>query len=79
MRVLKKAHAEAVTKLTRVQRQLWVERGMHVVRRPGRRWTAALTPRQIAAANDQVATVQQRWQQLPTARDPELGRMAPPE
>jgi hypothetical protein len=79
MRVLNKAHAEAATKLSRVQRQLWVERGMHVVRRPGRRWTAALTPRQIAAAKDQVATVQQRWQQLPTTRDLELGRMAPPE
>ena len=51
-----KAHAEAATKLTRDDRLRWIRRGMHVFRRPGRRWTAALTPRQIAAAKDQFAS-----------------------
>ena len=46
--------AEAASKLTREERRRWVVSGMHVVRRPGRRWTAALTPRQIAAARDQL-------------------------
>jgi hypothetical protein len=56
MRHITKASAEAATKLTRDERLLWIRRGMHVFRRPGRRWTAALTPRQVAVAKDQVAS-----------------------
>jgi hypothetical protein len=63
MRILRKALAEVATKLVREERRRWVRLGMHTVRRPGRRWTAALTPRQIAAAADQVAIEQRRWQE----------------
>lgn len=63
MLILKKALAEAATKLARDERRRWVQLGMHTVRRPGRRWKAALTPRQIAAAKDQVAITRRRWQE----------------
>jgi hypothetical protein len=54
MDTVRKAHAEAATKLRRADRLEWIRRGMHVFRRPGRRWTAALTPAQITRARAQV-------------------------
>jgi hypothetical protein len=61
-----KVAAEAASKLTRAERRRWVMSGMHVVRRPGRRWTAALTPRQIAAARDQREGQERRIEALQT-------------
>lgn len=55
MGIVTKALAEAATKLTRAERVLWIQRGAHVFRRPGRRWTAALTDGQIATARAQYA------------------------
>jgi len=55
MRILRKAYAEAATKLIRADRLRWLRLGMRVYRRAGRRWTAALTPSQIARADEQVA------------------------
>jgi len=65
MELLRKAHAEAATKLTRAERVEWMRRGMHVFRRAGRRWTAALSPTQIARSREQVATYQ-RSRSLPS-------------
>ena len=56
MLLLRKAHLEAATKLTRAERAIWAQRGMHVFRRPGRRWTPALTAGEIRRAKEQVAT-----------------------
>jgi hypothetical protein len=53
MLIVRKAHAEAATKLAKSRRLDWIRRGMHVFRRPGRRWTGALTPGQIARAAEQ--------------------------
>jgi hypothetical protein len=52
----KKARAEAATKLSRATRLAWIHRGINVIRRHGRRWTAATTPNQIIRAREQVAT-----------------------
>ena len=46
--------AEAASKLSREERRRWITAGMHVVRKPGNRWTAALTPRQIAESHEQL-------------------------
>jgi hypothetical protein len=54
MLTLRKAHAEAATKLTRERRLEWLRRGMLVFRRAGRRWTAALSHAQLARSRDQV-------------------------
>lgn len=53
--LLRKAHLEAATKLARSERVTWVRRGMHVFRRPGRRWMPALTPGEVQRAKEQVA------------------------
>ena len=54
--LLRKAHLEAATKLARSERATWVRLGMHVFRRPGRRWMPALTPGEVRRAKAQVAT-----------------------
>lgn len=73
-----RARAEAASKLTREERRRWVASGMHVVRRPGRRWTAALTPRQIAAARDQRESQERRIEALQTVVwDASLGEYVP--
>jgi len=59
MVILSKGHAEAATKLSKLARLEWVRRGMHVFRRPGRRWTAALTTGQVARALAQVAAYEE--------------------
>lgn len=58
---LRKAHAEAATKLTCDERLEWVRRGMRVFRRAGRRWTAALSPTQLARSRDQVDAFKRRY------------------
>jgi len=55
MVLLRKAHAEAATKLTRAERLEWLRRGMHVFGRPGRRWTAAFSEADLRRSHDQVA------------------------
>lgn len=53
-----KAQAEAATKLSKAERLVWISRGAHVFRRPGRRWTAAITEGQIQRAREQLADYQ---------------------
>ena len=59
--LLRKAHLEAATKLTRSERMTWARLGMPVFRRPGRRWMPALTPGEVRRAKEQVATHQARF------------------
>ena len=54
MTLVRRAHLEAATKLTRDERVIWARRGMHIFRRPGRRWMAALTRGEIRRAREQV-------------------------
>ena len=58
MILLRRAQLEAATKLTRPERALWAQRGMHIFRRPGRRWMPALTPGEIRRAKEQVTAHQ---------------------
>jgi hypothetical protein len=58
MNAYDKVQAEAASKLRRAERVMWIAAGAHVIKRPGRRWTAALTERQIATAREQVAAYQ---------------------
>ncbi len=55
MKGLAKGHAEAATKLDAEQRVRWLAAGGHVIRKPGRKWTAAFSDREIAIARDQLA------------------------
>lgn len=54
MLLLGTVYAEAATKMGRAERLEWVRHGMRVFRRAGRRWTAALTPAQLARSRDQL-------------------------
>jgi len=54
MMLLRRAHLEAASKLTREERVIWARRGMHILRRPGRRWMPALRPGEIRRAKQQV-------------------------
>ena len=56
--------AEAASRLSRDERRRWIVAGMHVVRKPGNRWTAALTPRQIAASREQLEAQAKRLEQF---------------
>jgi len=52
--LLRRADLEAGTKLKQQERVKWARLGMHIFRRPGRRWTAALTPGEIRRAKEQL-------------------------
>jgi hypothetical protein len=53
MLALRKGYAEAVTHLEQAQRVEWLDRGPHIILKPGRKWRAALTDREIAASKEQ--------------------------
>ena len=55
MRPLAKGYAEAATKLTPAERVRWLAAGGQILRRLGRRWKAAITPREVALAREQLA------------------------
>ncbi|HET6765289.1 MAG TPA: hypothetical protein VFH27_16495 [Longimicrobiaceae bacterium] len=55
MRALAKGWAEAVMHLDAAERVRWLALGARIVRRPGRRWRAALTPRDLELAAEQEA------------------------
>ena len=55
MRGLVKGWAEAVTHLDADTRVRWIALGARIIRKPGRRWRAALTPREMSLAREQVA------------------------
>ena len=61
MTLLRKAHLEAATKLTRDQRAIWARLGMHIFRRPGRRWMPALRAGEIRRAKEQVEAHEAKW------------------
>ena len=47
MHGLRKGYAEAATHLDAPGRVEWLARGAHIVLKPGRRWRAALSPREV--------------------------------
>ena len=55
MRSLAKGYAEAAPKLSPADRVTWLAAGGHIVRKAGRRWTAAISTREIALAQEQLA------------------------
>jgi hypothetical protein len=55
MAELTKGYAEAATKLDAAERVTWLAAGGHIIRKPGRKWTAAVSEREIAIARDQLA------------------------
>ena len=55
MEELTKGYAEAATKLDAPERVVWLAAGGHIIRKPGRKWTAAVSEREIAIARDQLA------------------------
>ena len=65
MLTLRKAYAEAATKLSRDERLNWVRLGMQVFLRPGRRWTAALSRAEQGRSREQLVAFQ-RSQTLPS-------------
>ena len=69
MTLVRKAHLEAATKLTRDERVIWARRGMHVFRRPGRRWMPALTAGEIRRAKEQVQAHETRFAMRGAERD----------
>ena len=54
---LTKGYAEAATKLSPEHRVRWLAAGGYIYQRPGRRWTAAFTPREIAAAREKLVGI----------------------
>src|SRR5687767_1026627 len=54
---LMKGYAEAATKLGPEQRIRWLAAGGYVYQRPGRRWTAAFTPNEIAIAAEKLVGI----------------------
>jgi hypothetical protein len=62
MIVVLKAEAEAASKLTKAERLLWMRAGALVLRRPGRRWIAALTAGQRAQATEQLVSFRRSQQ-----------------
>jgi hypothetical protein len=49
-----KGYAEAASKLSRARRVEWLAAGGLIMRRPGRKWKAAFTAREIAEAREQL-------------------------